>query len=343
MGRTTLRFGAVATPTALDELFVHQSPELLPNVTLRSPYWRESYFFDVHSPDGQGDVVFFTMAHHPAREVMDSLQMGCIGGQQLMGFLARPYAGDPHTTDVGGARVEIVKPFQEIRLWADPEQTSIGIDMTFQARTKAYGLRRGTMRAGDDVVWDQSHILQSGTYQGTYTVDGATHRVDGWVGQRDHSWGIRDHGRCPLWLWFQIQLPDGFLGVWHWELASGARVFSDGCWAGTDMSEPIPVIDLQHELTWTGAGGQPVAYGTNGQSVTGLTGHCVFTLAGGRRIEVEADGRFDRPYEPFHRGGLSQMRVRTDDGRAGTAIYEITGARHHRYFPETVVEGVLPA
>ena len=57
---------------------------------------------------------------------------------------------------------------------------------------------------------------------------------------------------------------------------------------------------------------------------------------------MEAEGTFDRPYEPFHRGGLSQMRVRADDGRQGTAIYEVTGARHHRYFPDTVVDGVLP-
>lgn len=36
------------------------------------------------------------------------------------------------------------------------------------------------------------------------------------------------------------------------------------------------------------------------------------------------------------------MRVRTDDGREGTAIYEVTGARHHHFFPDTVVEGALP-
>ena len=36
------------------------------------------------------------------------------------------------------------------------------------------------------------------------------------------------------------------------------------------------------------------------------------------------------------------MSVATDDGRTGTAIYEVTGARHHRYFPDTVVEGPLP-
>jgi hypothetical protein len=38
------------------------------------------------------------------------------------------------------------------------------------------------MRAADDIVWDQCHILQSGTYHGTYTVDGRAHEVDGWIG-----------------------------------------------------------------------------------------------------------------------------------------------------------------
>jgi len=32
-------------------------------------------------------------------------------------------------------------------------------------------------------------------------------------------------------------------------------------------------------------------------------------------------------------GGLSEMTVRTSDGRVGTAIYEVTGQWHHRYFP----------
>ena len=65
----------------MDELFVHQLPELLPDVVLRSPYWRESYFFDIHQPEAAGDVVFFTMAHYPAHERMDSLQMGKVDGE----------------------------------------------------------------------------------------------------------------------------------------------------------------------------------------------------------------------------------------------------------------------
>jgi hypothetical protein len=130
--------------------------------------------------------------------------------------------------------------------------------------------------------------------------------------------------------------------VWHWELANGAHIYTDGCWAGADGSVPIPLIGFAHSMTWTGLDGSPVEYGISGESVRSLAGQCAFTLANGRTVGIEASGTFDRPYEPFHRGGLSQLRVQADDGREGTGIFEITGARHHRYFPTTVVEGLLP-
>jgi hypothetical protein len=37
------------------------------------------------------------------------------------------------------------------------------------------------------------------------------------------------------------------------------------------------------------------------------------------------------------------VTVRTDDGREGTGIVEITGARHHRYFPDTTLSGSIPS
>jgi hypothetical protein len=329
--------------TAMDEHLVHQLPEPLPNVATHHPHWRESYFFIAHRPDTLGDVVVMTLATYPHREVMDSLQMGRVGGEPLLGHHARPFGADPHTPDVGAARVEIVRPYEEMRIWSDPELGPLGMDLTFRARTRPYGLRRGSMRAGHEIIWDQSHMFQSGTYDGTYTVAGTTYEVEQWWGQRDHSWGIRDHGRCPLWLWFQVQLPDGVLGVWHWEYANGARVYTDGCWASTDRSDPVPLIDFQHDVEWVDADGTRAVYGEHGETVTGLRGTARFTLAGGRSVTIEADGGFDRPYEPFARGGLSQMRVRTDDGRDGTAIFEVTGSHHHRYFPDTAVPGVLPS
>jgi hypothetical protein len=175
-------------------------------------------------------------------------------------------------------------------------------------------------------------MVQSGVYNGTFTHAGVTHEVDGWWGQRDHSWGIRDHARVPFWMWLAIQLPEGMAALWHWEYPNGARVYTDGCFAPADGSEPTPVIDVRHDLTWLDASGTPVSYGKDGEMVTGLRGRIELTLEGGEVLGLEAEGRWAQRYGPLG-GGLSEMSVRTDKGSAGTAIYELTGSHHHKYFP----------
>jgi hypothetical protein len=123
------------------------------------------------------------------------------------------------------------------------------------------------------------------------------------------------------------------LGVWHWEYANGAPVYTDGCFAPADGSDPISVIAFRHdEMHWTDKDGKPADYGKFGENTAGLAGRCVFTLEGGKKIVVDADGTRCAPYGPLG-GGLHQMVVRADDGRTGTAIYEVTGAHHHQYFP----------
>jgi hypothetical protein len=210
--------------TAMDEQFVHQIPEPLPNTVVHHQFWRESLFFVMHPTDGPGDVVILTLAHFPARGEMDSLQLGRVGGVPTLGIHRRPYDGDPHTMAVGTVKIDIVEPFRTVHLHVgDGPNVPLTMDITFTARTAANGYRRGTMRAGHELIWDQSHMIQSGWYNGTFAHQGTTYTVENWWGQRDHSWGIRDHARCPLWIWLAVQLPEGMLAVWHWEYPNGAR------------------------------------------------------------------------------------------------------------------------
>ena len=326
---------------AADELFGHQIPEPLLNVAVHHDHWRESFYYGMHPRGGVGDAVIFTMAHYPKRETLDSHEFSFMGGQRLFGHFTRPYGDAPHTTVVGPVSIEIVEPYKTVRLTADPAVAPVGVDVTFTARTQAYALRRGTMKAGDEIIWDQSHFLQSGTYSGSYTYNGVTRSVDDWWGQRDHSWGIRDHARCPMWLWLAIQLPDGMFGVWHWEYANGARVFTDGCFAPADGGAPIPIIDFRHDLHWTDKNGEPAGYGRDGGDTTGLAGRVEFVLEGGRTIAIDGEGTRCASYGPYG-GGQHQMLVRSDDGRTGTAIYELTGSHHHRYFPIARAEHLPP-
>jgi len=55
---------------------------------------------------------------------------------------------------------------------------------------------------------------------------------------------------------------------------------------------------------------------------------------------VEGTGRWAQRYSGIATkapnvlgGGLSEMQVTTSDGQRGSAIYELTGQWHHRYFP----------
>jgi hypothetical protein len=328
--------------TAMDELFVHQIPEPLPNVETFHDHWRESLFFVLHPTDALGDVVILTMAHFPKHGHMDALQLGRIGGQPTMARHARPYDGDPHTMAVGPVTIDIAEPYRRVHLYVEPSpEAPVSLDLTFSARTRAHGLRRGTMKAGHEIVWDQSHMIQSGVYNGTFSHAGTTYEVRDWWGQRDHSWGIRDHERCPLWMWLAIQLPEGMLGVWHWEYPNGARVYTDGCFAPAGDADPIPVVDFRHDLHWIDADGGRVSYGRDGDDVAGLAGHVEVVLEGGRRLSIDAEGRWAQRYGPLG-GGLNEMLVRTSDGHEGTAIYEVTGASHHHFFPVPRATGLPP-
>ena len=328
--------------TAMDEHFVHQIPEPLPAVVTHHEHWRESLFFIAHPRDGLGDVIILTMATFPAKQEMDALQLGRIGGVPTLGRHHRPYDGDPHTFEIGPVKIDIVEPYQRVKLDVAPHAAApVALDVTFTARTPAYGLRRGTMKAGHEIIWDQSHMVQSGTFSGTAThaATGNVIELDNWWGQRDHSWGIRNHARCPFWMWLAIQLPDGMLAVWCWELPNGARIYTDGCWSPADGGDPVAVVDFRHELHWTNAAGDEVSYERDGGDVTGIAGHVDFTLEGGKVIGLDAEGRWAQRYGMLG-GGLSECAVRTNDGRTGTAIYELTGAYHHRYFPVARAEGL---
>lgn len=326
---------------AADERFGHQFPAPFRKTVLHHHDWRESLFFIMHPTDQLGDVYILTLANFPARTEMDSLQLGRFGSTPIFARHARHCDGDHDDWTVGAVHIEVVEPRRELRLRvvAD-ERVPLEMDITFTARVQPYQLRRGQMTAGSEVVWDQTHMFQSGWYNGSVTHRGETRKVDNWWGQRDHSWGIRTHYRCPMWMWLAIQVPEGMLAVWCWELPNGARIYTDGCLSPTDGGEPVAVRSFEHDLSWLDDTKKSVSYERHGERVHGLSGRVVFELVNGRRITVDAEGRWAQRYDAFNPGkpnslggGLSEMLVTTSDGQQGTAIYEVTGAWHHKYFP----------
>ena len=356
MPRTSIRWKLCETRRmgrydAADERFGHQIPEPFRNTVMHHHDWRESLFFVMHPTDQLGDVYILTLANFPARSEMDSLQLGRWGSTPLFARHARHVDGDHDHWNVGPVQIDIVEPRKQVRLRVgggssamfsneSPNKVPLEMDITYTARVQPYQLRRGTMKAGHEVVWDQSHMFQSGWYNGTVTHNGETKQINNWWGQRDHSWGIRSHSRCPMWMWLAIHIPEGMLAVWCWELPNGARIYTDGCFSPGDGGEPVAVREFRHDLTWLDAANNPTSYERHGEHVHGLAGRVTFLLENGRGINVDATGRWAQRYDAFNPGkpnslggGLSEMLVTTSDGQRGTAIYEVTGAWHHKYFP----------
>lgn len=340
-------FGADVRLTALDEAFVHQIPEPLVHTASHHEHWRESYFFVAHPRTGAptDDVVITTLATYPQRQAMDSYQMGRQGGNHVFALHARDWAGDPHRTEAGPVGVDVVEPYRTVRVTVEEAPTVTNtLDLTFTARTEPYALRRGTMRWRDEVIWDQSHMFQSGTFNGTYTRNGETRVINDWVGQRDHSWGIRDHARCPMWMWLALQFDDEMLGVWHWEYANGAPVYTDGCAAPTfdaGGGAPVPLTGFTHDLWFTDGTGSPADYGRDGLDAVGLAGSVTMRFANGRTVTVHGEGERAAPYGE-RGGGQYLLRITSDDGRKGVGIYEVTGAHHHRFFPVARADRLPP-
>ena len=326
--------------TPLDEGLCHQVPEPFPTPFVDHHHWRESLFFIAHPPEGLGDVIILTLASFPTRGEMDALQLGRIGDTHTLARHVRELGDDPHALVAGPVTIDIVEPFKTLQLHvAEDPAAPVALDLTFTARTPHYALRRGTMKYQDETIWDQSHMIQSGWFNGTLLHQGRTIEVKDWWGQRDHSWGIRDHARCPMWMWLAIQLPDGMIGVWNWELPDGTLVFRDGAFCPADGAEPIPISDFQYDLHWIDASGNPTSYERDGESVTGIAGRVDLAFEDGQKVGIDATGRWAQRYGPVG-GGLNEVTVTTDDGRVGTAIYECTGAYHHHFFPVARAEGL---
>jgi len=289
-----------------------------------SPHWRESVFFVAHPPDGAGDALILTAASHPVRGGLDCYQMGVVDERLIF---TRFTGDDGRSLTAGTAAIDLAEP---IRLRTGPPAT-VQLDLRWTPRTEPHLLPPGRLAVDGDVVWEQRHLIQSGRVDGSYMVDGETRTVRDWWGQRDHSWGVRIHRKCPFWIWLGIQLPDGMLGVWCWEHPDGTRAYTGGCWAPEDGT-PVPVTSFAHHLKWTGDDGCPVEYGRDGADVHGIGGYVECTLADGRWIAVQAVGRWVARYGRLG-GGHLVTTVRTNDGRTGCGVYELTGAHHHRYFP----------
>jgi len=162
--------------------------------------------------DHEADAYFITgLGVYPNLGVIDAFATVRRGDRQwaIRTSAARP--ADKMLQQVGPYRIEVRKPFRELRLICDADDHGIGFDLVYRSEYGPISEPQHVRRQGDRILLDASRFAGVGTWNGELRVDGDTIRVspDGFTATRDRSWGIRPVGEPE-----PQGRPNPFTGMW---------------------------------------------------------------------------------------------------------------------------------
>src|SRR5439155_11370079 len=196
-----------------DDYPIHQTSETIAFAgTDRNFYDR--YFFNGYSTTA-GDTAFFAVAFgvYPHLNIADAAFVVVTNGVEVALHASRCLEMERMDLSVGPISIDVVEPLAKLRIRVDAPQQRIKADVTFTRRSAPIEEPRFVRRIGPRTLMDYTRLTQNGRYQGWIELDGAREPIDGFVGTRDRSWGVRPVGvRDPqppspaappqfFWLW----------------------------------------------------------------------------------------------------------------------------------------------
>ena len=250
-----------AVLTSFDDYLVHQTPLPVAHPATSDPNAYDRYFFNGYAPDGE---LFFAAALglYPNRQVMDAAFSVVRNGKQTSLHSSRRAPTDRRDTTVAPISVEVIEPLRQLRVRvAADADGALGADLTFTARTAPIEEPRYVATTQTRTSLDLTRLTQFGTWDGWVDVGGERGEVQGVLGTRDRSWGIRPVGEragggAPgpepqfFWLWAPLQFENRCLHFDMNEDATGRPWHSYGASVATDGSEPVPFVSVRHEIHW---------------------------------------------------------------------------------------------
>ena len=166
----------------------------------------DRFYFNIH--DSSTDrLVMVGAGIYPAKKVIDGFVV-VVDPCSQRNLRFSTVAGKGPVNGVGAFRWTVVEPMQRWRLTLGENPLGVTFDVTWLNRTPAWH-NTVTIENSNSSPAVFDHLVQSGRYEGTLSIDGIERSVDGWWGQRDRSRGVRNvSGGQGLHLWVQAQFPD---------------------------------------------------------------------------------------------------------------------------------------
>lgn len=227
--------------TKADDYPIHQTPEPIAYAgTDRNFYDR--YFFNGYARDGS--VLFAAaMGIYPLLNIIDASFCICIDGVQHNLHASRHLHMERMDTHVGPIAVDVVEPLQRLRVRADSAEHGIRADVLFTGYAPVLEEPRYTRRNGPRMFMDLTRLTQQGRYRGWIEIKGRRIDVEGFVGTRDRSWGVRPIGMAdpqPMeppgfsqfhWLWAPLHFDDRYV-LYHLNADEHGEPWNTSCVIG---------------------------------------------------------------------------------------------------------------
>ena len=179
----------------LDEYPIHQVPLSMRYVGTSDRNVYDRCIFQ--GVDHDADAFFITgLGVYPNLGVIDAYATVRRGNRQWAVRMSGARPDDKQSQQVGPYRIEVVKPFREIRIVCDADDHGVGFDLTYRSEYGPLAEPQHVRRQGDRILLDAARFAGVGTFEGELRVDGETIAVtpDRYTATRDRSWGIRPVG-----------------------------------------------------------------------------------------------------------------------------------------------------
>lgn len=259
-----------------DEFFTHQTS--LPHAMVASsdPAWRERYWISLQDVIGGDTVLTLGLGRYPNQDVMEAFVCFSSDGTQRNLRLSRTLLPAGQHMSVGPFSCDVVRPFRELRLRLDDNESGVQFDITWLGTMQPLLENRFFQVSRARVLYDAIRYVQHGRASGALTAPGIELELspDRWWAERDHSWGTRPLPRAPgqppaqrpdwrLLLFCPLQLPDFALHLYVQEAQPGKVVhLSAGLVGALDGEEEFePIVRVEHDLQWVAGAAAPTLSG----------------------------------------------------------------------------------
>ncbi|HEX3917680.1 MAG TPA: hypothetical protein VHW60_10110 [Caulobacteraceae bacterium] len=246
-----------------DDFPIHQTSEPIAYAGTDRNYY-DRYFFNGYSMEDT--ELFFAVAFgvYPHLNIADAAFCLVDDGVQTSLHASKWLGMERMNLNVGPISIEVLEPLQKLKVTVDAPDKGLKAEIVFEGRAFPIEEPRFVRRNGPRTFMDYTRLTQNGRYTGWVERDGKRQSVDGFVGTRDRSWGIRPVGArdaqdlAPpqpgqfFWIWSPSNFPAGSFFFHTNDDAAGEPWNRRAVWArdGVDAAGLAEIKDCNIAIDW---------------------------------------------------------------------------------------------